>query len=266
MVREGNPVVSDPRSEEDLMASEAVSEDALLDGRLKLRQPKHGYRVAIDPVFLAAAVPAEAGEKVLDVGAGSGAAALCLARRVPGCHVAGIEIGRDMVRLAAENIALNGLGGRVEVVLGDSARPPPGLGPGSFAHVRANPPHLEAGRATPSPAPGRARARVEGGADLGAWVRFCLAMVRPRGSVTFIHRADRLDALLAGLHGRAGGIVVFPLWPGGHGGPAKRVLVRGCKDVQAPTRLVPGLVLHRADGAYTQAAEAVLRHGAALEL
>ena len=240
-----------------------VSEDTLLGGRVKLRQPLSGYRAAIDPVLLAAAVPAAAGDTVLDIGCGVGAAALCLAARVEGCRITGIEAQRDLVRLAGENISLNDLLGRVTVMAGDLLRPPPRLEPGSFAHVMANPPFLEAGAASVSPDAGKVAATVEGEADLAAWVRFALAMVRSKGYLTFIHRADRMDQLLAQLVGRAGEIVVFPLWAG-HDKPAKRILLRARKGVETPTRLTPGLVLHEADGRYTPAANAVLRQGAAL--
>jgi tRNA1(Val) A37 N6-methylase TrmN6 len=242
-----------------------VSEDTLLDGRVKLRQPLSGYRVAIDPVLLAAAVPAGAGDSVLDIGCGVGAAALCLAARVAGCRIIGIEAQRDLLRLASENVALNDLAGRVVVMAGNLLRPPPRLEPGSFAHVMANPPFLEAAAATASPDAGKAAATVEGEADLAAWVRFALTMVRPKGSLTFIHRADRMEQLLAQLLGRAGEIIVFPLWAGPDK-PAKRIILRARKGIETPTRLTPGLILHEADGRYTPAADAVLRRGAALTL
>ncbi|HKW53865.1 MAG TPA: methyltransferase [Stellaceae bacterium] len=241
------------------------SEDTLLGGRVSLRQPRHGYRAAIDPVLLAAAVPAGAIDTVLDIGCGVGAAALCLARRVDGCRVTGIETQRDLVHLANDNVALNGLSGRVVAVQGDLLRPPPRLEPGSFSHVMANPPFLESGAASVSPDVMKAAANIEGEADLAAWVRFALLMARPKGSITFIHRADRMEQLLAQLAGRAGEIVVFPLWAGVEK-PAKRIILRVRKSVATPTRLTPGLVLHEPDGRYTPAAEAVLRGGAALQL
>ena len=131
---------------------------------------------------------------MLDIGCGIGAAALCLAARVAGCRVTGIERERALVRLANDNVALNGLGGRVAAMAGDLLRPPPRLEPGTFAHVMANPPYLEPARATAPRRSGPGRGQVEGEADLAAWVRFALAMVRAKGTVTFIHRADRLDA------------------------------------------------------------------------
>ncbi len=247
--------------------TDGFSDDRLLGGRVRLKQPKAGYRAAIDPVLLAAAVPAGAGETVLDVGTGAGAAALCLATRVPDCRIVGIEMQRELARLATENAVLNGVDDRVEVLVGDLMQPPPRLAPGSFDHVMANPPHHEAGRAVPSPDAAKALAAIEGTADLAAWVGFCVRMARPRGSITLVHRADRLDALLAHLHGKAGAIVVFPLWPDAAGGrPAKRVIVQARKDAAAPAVLAPGLALHEADGRYTAGAEAVLRDAAAIEL
>ncbi|MDB5411405.1 MAG: methyltransferase [Rhodospirillales bacterium] len=246
-------------------APPSYSEDRLLGGRIALRQPTTGYRVAIDPVFLAAAVPAEGTEHVLDMGCGVGAAALCLAMRVPGCRVTGIEFQRDLVHLAGDNIELNGLSLRLSVMLGDLVHLPPRLSPGAFDHVMANPPYLEAGAASAPPDASKAAANLEGAADLATWVRVALAMVRPKGTVTFVHRADRLEDLLAPLAGRAGGIVVYPLWAGA-GKPARRVVVRARKHIATPTILSPGMMLHDAAGRFTPEAEAILRDAAPLVL
>jgi tRNA1(Val) A37 N6-methylase TrmN6 len=243
----------------------ATSEDRLLGGRVVLRQPVQGFRAAIDPVLLAAAVAAEPGQAVLELGSGTGAAALCLARRIPGLRIIGLDQQGELVRLAAENAALNGLEREAEFMIGELLQPPARLAPGSFDHVIANPPYLEAGTATLPPDRARALAVGEGAADLAAWIRFALAMVRLRGSITLIHRADRLDALLSAFIGRAGEIVVFPLWPG-IGKPAKRVLVRARKGIETPLKLSAGLVLHGPDGKFTAAAEAVLREAQGLAL
>lgn len=215
--------------------------------------------------MLAAALPAEAQQRVLDVGCGSGAAALCLAARVPECRITGLEMQRDLARLASENAVLNGMGERISVITGNLLQPPPRLSPGTFDHVMANPPFIERGRGTPAPVPAKAAASMEGEAGLADWVRFALIMVREKGSITFIHRADRIDALLGQIAGRAGEVVVFPLWPG-VGRPASRILVRARKQIAAPARMAPGLVLHGPDGRFTAEADAVLRGGEALAL
>lgn len=242
-----------------------VSEDALLGGRVRLLQPRHGYRAAIDPVLLAAAVPAKVGERVLELGCGAGAAALCLAARVPGVQVVGLEVQSGLADLARRSTALNGVEGRVAIAAGDLLAPPAAVTEAPFDHVMANPPHLAADAATAPPDPAKAQAQVEGAARLADWVGTAVRLVRPKGSVTLVHRADRLDDLLVALRDAgAGGLAVLPLWPSA-GAPAKRVIVQARRGVRAPLRLLAGLVLH-ADGGYTPAADAVLRDAAALPL
>ncbi len=250
----------------------AVTEDRLLDGRVRLRQPAEGYRAAIDPVFLAAAVPPKdpAGEPMtaLDLGCGAGAAALCLLARLPEAAVTGLEVQPRLAALARDNAALNGWAERFRVVEGDIADRDAlaGLRPGNggFDEVLCNPPHHPASMIA-APEPSKARSNRESGAALDDWVAAALALAGPKGAATFIHRADRLDDLLAALRGRAGGITVFPLWPK-PGAAARRVLVRARKASRAPLTLAAGLVLHGPDGRFTPEAEEVLRSGHGLAL
>jgi tRNA1(Val) A37 N6-methylase TrmN6 len=241
------------------------SPDALLGGRIMLRQPADGYRVAIDPVLLAASVPAAATGRLFDAGTGVGAAALCFAQRVPGARVAGLELQPDLANLARYNVALNSMDDRISIVEGDILSPPRDLAPGDWDHVIANPPYLPVDRADPPPGAAKAAAIVEGAAKLSDWAGFALRMARPKGGVTFVHRADRLDELISLLHGRAGGIVVFPLWPKA-GREAKRVIVRARPGVKTPMRISAGLVLHEENGGYTADALAILRDGEPLNL
>lgn len=239
-----------------------ITEDRLLDGRVLLRQPEEGYRAAIDPVLMAAAVAASEGEMVFDLGSGVGAASLCLAARVPGCRVFGLEMQPNLVALARQNIEINGFTGRVESMIGALQSPPPRLAPGSFHHVMTNPP-FNASEGTPSGNAGKDAANREGEVDLAAWMRFAVNMLRPKGSLTVIYRADRLDDLLAALHKKVGEIVITPLWPK-RGRPAKRVLLKARKGIASPLILSAGLVLHEEDGRYTQLADDVLRRAKAL--
>jgi tRNA1(Val) A37 N6-methylase TrmN6 len=241
----------------------AASEDSLLGGRVRLRQPAAGYRVAVDPVLLAAAVPAGPESRVLDLGCGAGAAALCLLARAPEVEVTGWEVQEDLAALARESGRLNGHDERFQVVLADMAERS-GVRPGHYDEVMCNPPHQPTA-APAAPDPSKARATHEGGTALADWIDAALFHARAKGGITLIHRADRLDDLLAAFRGRAGGIVVFPLWPGG-GKPAKRVILRAVKGSKAPLRLAAGLTLHRADGTFTPEAKAVLRDGVALSL
>lgn len=242
-----------------------VSEDTLLGGRVRLRQPRHGYRVAIDPVLLAAAVAARAGERVLDLGCGVGAAALCLLARVPGAEVTGLELQPGLAALARENAALNGCAGQFRIVEGDLTTVPTDLPARSFHRVMINPPYHGAGRGRPAPDPSKALATSEDRAGLADWLGAGLRLLRPRGSLTLIHRADRLDEIVARLHGRAGRIRICPLWPA-PGVPSKRILLDARKGVQGPLVLGAGLALHGPDGAFTAEAAKILREGAPLAI
>ncbi len=248
-----------------LAAESAVTEDAFLGGRLRLRQPVAGYRAAIDPVLLAAAVPAAAGQSIADLGCGVATAGLCLLARVPGARVSGLELQAPLAALATQNAALNGCADRLKVVQGDVAAPPAALASSGFDHVMLNPPYLEAASARVSADEIRRIATVEGPADLAAWIACAFALLRPRGSLTAIHRADRVDRVLALLSPRFGDLAVFPLWPR-EGENAKRVLVQARKGSAGPLRFLAGLALHDAGGAFTPAAEAVLRGAQGLDL
>jgi tRNA1(Val) A37 N6-methylase TrmN6 len=246
-------------------AADALTDDAFLGGALQIRQPAQGFRSGLDAVLLAAAVPAKAGVYALEAGAGAGVASLCLARRVPGLSVLGLERDLALAGLAQDNAARNGLGDRVSIMAGTLEAPPQALLGRPFDHVFANPPFLEEGESMAAPDPMRRAARQGPEGVLNLFVDFCLARVASGGSVTLIHRADRLDRILAALDGRAGAIKIFPLWPR-QGEPAKRVLVSARKGSRAPLRLLSGLVLHGEGHGFTPKADQVLRGGAALRL
>lgn len=250
--------------------SEALSRDAFLDGRLRLYQPVDGYRAAIDPVLLAAAVEAGPEEDdVVELGSGVGTASLCLAVRQPGCRGLGFDRDAGLVALARRNAADNGLAERVRFEPGDvrTVRIGCAVVPPGSAWLMMNPPYLEAGRHTPSPHPGKRQADAEEtGATLTDWLAAAARLLRPRGRLVLIHRADRLDQVMAGLAGWGfGAVTLFPLWPRA-GAPAGRILVQARLAVRSPARLLPGLVLHEADGSFTEAADAVLRHAQPIRL
>jgi tRNA1(Val) A37 N6-methylase TrmN6 len=246
-------------------AVEGHTLDALLGGRVRLWQPADGYRAAIDPVLLAAAIPARNGERVLDLGCGVGAAAHCLLARLPGVHVTGLEVQARMAKVARDNAILNGWADRLHVLEGDVLDPPAELARESFDRVMLNPPYAPANQGRPASNAAKATATRESEATLRDWLSAGLSFLKARGGLTLIHRADRLDEILVALRGKAGALRVFPLWPAA-GRPAKRVLVAARKAVAGPMVFAPGLVLHDADGGYTPEAEAVLRDAAGLDL
>jgi tRNA1(Val) A37 N6-methylase TrmN6 len=249
-------------------AAGEVSEDAVLGGRLTLRQPVRGHRFGHDAILLAAATAAQAGEQAVELGAGVGAAGLALARRVEGVAVTLIEIDPALAALARENSARNGFAGRVRAVCLDVAAPASAfaaaeVAAGSADHVLMNPPFNTA--QNPSPDRGRRLARTAAPDTLAQWLGTAAGLLRASGTLTLIWRADGLGDVLAALTAEFGAVSILPIHPMPHV-PAIRVIVRATKDRGGPLSLLPGFVLANADGKPSPQAEAVLRGGAALPL
>jgi len=247
-----------------------VTEDAALGGKLRLKQPRGGHRVGHDAILLAAACPARAGERAVDIGAGVGAAGLALAFRVEGTEVVLVEVDAGLARLAAENAQLNGLSARVSTVVLDVAAPARAfaaaeLGPESVARVLMNPPFNDPARQRASPDARRRLAHAGSGAALAVWIKTAARLLRPRGTLTMIWRADGLADVLQALAPAFGAVGVLPVHPGEEKA-AIRVMVRATKASRAPLALLPGFVLNDRSGRPTAQAESVLRDGAALPL
>lgn len=245
-----------------------TSEDAVLGGRLILRQPLRGHRVGHDAILLAAATSGQAGEHAVDLGAGVGAAGLALARRVEGLKVTLVEIDSALSALARGNAERNGLAASVRSICLDVAAPAAvfaaaGLAAGSADRVLMNPPFNLS--AHPSPEASRRRAHTASQATLRQWVRTASRLLRPAGALTLIWRADGVDELLAALSSGFGAVSLLPIY-GKPGAAAIRVVVQAVKASRAPLKILPGLLLADAQGKPTDEAEAVLRGGAPLAL
>lgn len=242
-----------------------LTRDGFLGGRVTLWQPRKGYRAATDPVWLAAACPARTGERVLELGCGAGAALACLNARVPGLALTGVEIQESYAALARRNLPEG-----TRVICGDLARMPVALRAEQFDHVIANPPFFDAtGSVRPSDA-GRDRAHVEE-TPLSTWIDAGLRRLRERGTLTMIHRVERLGDILAAIGARGGAVRILPL-SSRAGRAAERVIVQTRKGARTPLALLPPLIVHEGDrhpgdrAHFTPVAEGVLRMGDALPL
>ncbi|MBF9030767.1 methyltransferase [Rhodobacterales bacterium HKCCE3408] len=242
-----------------------LTRDAFLGGRVQIWQPASGFRAGADSVLLAAACPARSGETVLELGCGAGVVLACLAARVPGLALTGVERNPVYADLARRNLEEAGIPG--DVVEADVSDLPASLKARSFDHVIANPPFFTGG--TEAPDTGRAGARHEA-TPLTSWIATAARRLRPSGRLTIILSADRTPEVLAGLNGTFGGVFVRPV-AARTGRAAGRILVSARKGGRTPFRLLAPLILH--DGAaherdgddHSAAASAILRDGAAVE-
>ncbi len=238
-----------------------VAHGHLLGGRVRYAQPRLGFRSGIEPVLLAAAIPARQGSLVLEGGCGAGATLLCLAARVP--QIQGLGIDRDpaLVALASQNASANGWP-NLRLMAADIASPPQLDG---FDHACANPPyHSESG--TPSPDASRRTAKRGAEGSLAIWAASLARPLRSRGTLTFILPAMLLrQAIAAFADAGCPPTAMLPLWPKARH-PAKLLLLRGIKGSRAAFRVLPGLVLHQPDGSFTPEADAIFRGGGALDL
>ncbi|MFD1913286.1 tRNA1(Val) (adenine(37)-N6)-methyltransferase [Halodurantibacterium flavum] len=245
-----------------------LTEDRFLNGRITLWQPLRGYRAAMDPVFLAAAVPAQAGQTVLELGCGAGAASLCLHARVPGLVIHGVERQADYAELARRNAARNGAA--MTVTEADLTDLPPVLRGLSVDHVIANPPYFPSGGGTAADDPGRETALREE-TPLAQWLDTAFRRLRPGGFLTLIQAADRLPEVLAAIAARGGSTMVLPV-AARMGRPARRVIVQCRKGAKGPFTLLAPFILHSGDEherdgeSLTDEARAILRDAAPLAL
>ncbi|MEM9967436.1 MAG: methyltransferase [Pseudomonadota bacterium] len=240
-----------------------LTHDAFLGGLLQLYQPRKGYRAGADAVLLAAAIPATAGQRVLELGCGVGTASLCLAARVPGVQITGVEREPAYAELARRN------GGKTfEVVTTDLADMPLHLRMRQFDHVLANPPFYDRAASVRSRDPMKEAAQGVH-TPLKTWVKVAAKRLAPKGNAHFVHLMERLPDLLRALPNDLGSVEVLPL-AAREGRVPERFILRARKNGRGAFCLHPTLILHEGlmhedDGdSFTPVVRAVLRAGSAL--
>jgi tRNA1(Val) A37 N6-methylase TrmN6 len=226
--------------------SDAYTEDAFLGGQLRLRQLKSGHRAGHDAMLLAAATAAQSGHRVVDFGAGVGAAGLAVAKRVTGIKLVLVEIDATLARLAHDNAGLNAIAADtlvLDVTSGTEAFTAAGLAPDSADIVLMNPPFNDPARHRASPEKAREIAHVATAATLESWIHAARRTLKSGGVLTLIWRADGLAQVLAALDRGFGSVAILPV----HGdptAPAIRIIVRATKGGRAPMRIHPALMLN----------------------
>ena len=237
-----------------------VSEDAFLGGQLRLRQLKSGHRAGHDAVLLAAATPARPGDRVADLGAGIGVAGLSVARRVGGIDLVLVEIDPTLADIARSNAIANDISADVillDIEANAAAFAACGLAPDSIDIVLMNPPFNDPARHRRSPDDARGMAHVATETTLANWVHAARRILKSKGVLTLIWRADGITEVLSALDHGFGSLEILPV----HGDVrslANRILVRAIKGGRAPTQIHPGLMLNDESGVPNKRVQEVL--------
>jgi tRNA1(Val) A37 N6-methylase TrmN6 len=234
------------------------SVDDFLGGLVRLKQPKKGLRATSDTVLLAASVPNGATGSLLDMGCGSGIIALSIAKRAKGITALGVDIQEELINLAKENAALNGLSEKAEFQKADIKEK--GLLKGvMFDYVVTNPPfYSESAEYTDTPLTKAVAHHEKNENFLAVWVDFAIKHLKPKGKFIMLHKADRLDDVLSLMSGRLGALTVKPLYSR-EDKPASRIIVSGVMNSKKALSIEPALIVHNADGSFTEQAESILR-------
>ena len=238
-----------------------ITIDDFLGGKVKLAQSSDGYRSTSDAVLLASAVLAKEGEHVLDVGTGNGVVLFCLAARVEGLKMTGIDIQSALIQLALKNNELNNQ--NIRFLLEDISEKSKFVHGEQFHHVVTNPPFYRDGKGRLNEQQCIAFHEV---ISIEKWIRFCVKHIRSGGTFTMIHQMEALPEILSVMQKTSlGAIEVFPLVKNLNV-PAKRIIVRAKLGSKKPFVLHNPFVLHQEDGCgYTEKAEGILRFGASLD-
>lgn len=241
-----------------------TTQDYLLDKRVCILQPENGYRVGIDAVFLAAAVPLKTKQTVLDVGCGVGSVGLCLLARMPDLKVKGLEVQALYTDLAKENAKANGVEKQFKVVEGDIfAKLGAKLKHNDFDHVVTNPPFYEDKSSPASPVEAKRLAHHGTAFKLADWLKQAGKYVKPKGLLSFIYPATFIAEAIRSVPKGFGGVVIQPIQSKTEQA-AKRVIVQAIKSSKAQSSIRPAIIVHDKTGQYTEQAEKILRQACSI--
>lgn len=237
------------------------SQDYLLDKKVKIFQPINGYRASTDAVLLSSMVSkVKKGDRILDVGSGTGAISLCLASRFveKSPQIFGVELQPDLVELSNLSARENHFDSFLQYLNCDIKEKLQFFENCSFNHVISNPPYAQDDM--PSPNQSKALAHNHHNFSLKDWIAFCIKMMAPHAYFYMINRAEAVDEILACIHGKLGHIEIIPLFSKA-GQNAKRIIIRAQKDNHTPTKIFHGPIIHLDNGEYTETAHKILRLG-----
>lgn len=217
----------------------------------RIIQNKKKFCFGVDAALLAWFAEVKAGERVIDLGTGTGIVPILMdARNACGNYV-GLEIQPDMAEMAARSVELNGIGDHVEILEGDLKEASARFGKASFDVVTSNPPYMPAGSGLLNPDSAKNIARHEILCDLDDVIREAAALLHPAGRFYLVHRPARLPGILKRMQENklAPARICF-IHPFADK-EASMVLVAGKKGGNDIVKVEPPVILYKEPGVYT---------------
>lgn len=240
-------------------ASEVETLDDIAGGRLKVLQKAKGYRFSLDALLLSHFVGLRSGERVLELGSGSGVISLILARLWEGVKITGIDIQKELVEMAGRSVALNGLGEKIEVLTGDVRGIKNIFLPRSFDVVVANPPYRKADSGRINPVKEKALARHEITGTVGDFLQAAGYVLKPAGRVYMIYPAARTAEIICSLRNAGVEPKRLRVIYSDEKSSGKLILVEGLKEGGEEMEVLPPLFIYGGDGEYTEEMAGIFR-------
>jgi tRNA1Val (adenine37-N6)-methyltransferase len=219
---------------------EQTTQDGFLGGRVNLLQPKNGFRSSMDAVLLAAAIPAQKTQKILELGCGVGAVLMCLGARISNLKLNGVEIQELYADLAEKNATINS---KANIYCADIQNLPQELQEQSFDHVISNPPFYYNNMGTHSKNIGK-NISLREQLNLAEWVKISSKRLKQGGMATLLIGAERLPDILSESTKYFGNIKIKPICSR-HKSDANRIIIQMKKGSKSTFSLLPPLVVHK---------------------
>lgn len=246
---------------------EEFTKDAIMGGKIIIKQPSKGYRVGIDAILLASLVEANDGDKVLDMGAGVGSISLCLLKRLPLLNVTSIEKNTVYFNTSKENKDINTFAQHYTPILFDivdyknSSNVHKELKEAFFDVIVSNPPYYCADSNNISPSPLKKVANTESSAKLQDFINAAYYFLKHQGSLYMIHNSNRLSEIVnLATSNKWGGITVYPIYSFVNS-KALRVIIKMQKLSKAETIIENPIIVHNQDKSYTKTIKLIIEEG-----
>ena len=176
-----------------LLANERL--DELHRNGYKIIQNPERFCFGMDAVLLSGFASALEGEKVLDLGTGTGIIPILMAAKTQAAHLTGLEIQEESADMARRSVAYNGLEDRIDIITGDIKDAPQIFGASSFDVITTNPPYMIADHGLVNPDEAKAVARHEIKCTLEDVISQSAKVLKPGGRFFMVHRPFRLSEI-----------------------------------------------------------------------